>query len=405
MSLKIKKLSDISAQTNFKMPKVFNAAGFAKVTEGIGGVKAKLGDFGKIDSITQVMIIIMGFLFFTIFLWCYNKLSLDAKNCNSLTALYKDFPLISSISQTNPIYQYKLRDYYIKTAYNCCSAGIFKNDFVNLCALKNCIKQGARCLDFEIYSVNNLPVIAMSSKTNFNVKGSYNSIPFSEAMTVISAYAFEGSTCPNPKDPLILHFRIMSNIAHIQNQMATVLYNTLEDRLLGKKFSYENDGLNLGGYQLSLLMGKVIIIVDKSNPIFTTTNLYEYVNMASNSVFVRSIRYDDLKYSPDTNELTYYNKENMTIVLPNTSATNNNFSPTLAQSYGCQMIGMSFQNFDQNMQYYTQLFDESGSAFILKDEKLRYVPIFIQKPPPQNPDYSYATRVKPVLDGIKPMNL
>ena len=405
MSLKIKKLSDISAQTNFKMPKVFNAAGFAKVTEGIGGVKAKLGDFGKIDSITQVMIIIMGFLFFTIFLWCYNKLSLDAKNCNSLTALYKDFPLISSISQTNPIYQYKLRDYYIKTAYNCCSAGIFKNDFVNLCALKNCIKQGARCLDFEIYSVNNLPVIAMSSKTNFNVKGSYNSIPFSEAMTVISAYAFEGSTCPNPKDPLILHFRIMSNIAHIQNQMATVLYNTLEDRLLGKKFSYENDGLNLGGYQLSLLMGKVIIIVDKSNPIFTTTNLYEYVNMASNSVFVRSIRYDDLKYSPDTNELTYYNKENMTIVLPNTSATNNNFSPTLAQSYGCQMIGMSFQNFDQNMQYYTQLFDESGSAFILKDEKLRYVPIFIQKPPPQNPDYSYAIRVKPVLDGIKPMNL
>ena len=405
MSFKLKKLSDISEQKSFKMPKVFNAAGFAKVNEGIGGLKAKLGDFGKIDSITQVMIIIMGFLFFTIFFWCYRKLSLDAKNCNALTALYTDFPLISSINATNPIYQYKLRDYYIKTAYNCCSAGIFKNDFVNLCALKNCIKQGARCLDFEIYSVNNLPVIAISAKNNFNVKGSYNSIPFSDAMTVISAYAFEGSTCPNSKDPLILHFRIMSNIAHIQNQMATILYNTLEDRLLGKKFSYENDGLNLGGYQLSFLMGKVIIMVDKSNPLFTTTNLYEYVNIASNSVFLRSLRYNDLKYSPDTQELTYYNKENMTIVLPDISSTNNNFSPTLAQSYGCQMIGMSFQNFDQNMQYYTQLFDESGSAFILKDEKYRYIPIFIKKPPPQNPDYSYATRVKPVLDGYPSMNL
>ena len=393
MSFKLKKLSDISEQTNFKLPKVFNSAGFAKISEGVGGIKAKLGNFGKIDSVTQVMIIIMVFLFFIIFLWCYNKLSLDAKNCNSLTALYNDFPLISSINPDNPIYLYKLRDYYIK------------NDFVNLCALKNCIKQGARCLDFEIYSVNNLPVIAISSKNNFNVKGSYNSIPFSEAMTVISAYAFAGSTCPNSDDPLILHFRIMSNIAHIHDQMATILYNTLEDRLLGKKFSYENDGLNLGGYQLSLLMGKVIIMVDKSNPLFTSTRLYEYVNITSKSVFVRSLRYNDLLYSPDTEELTYFNKENMTIVLPDVSATNNNFSPTLAKSYGCQMSGMSFQNFDQNMQYYTQMFDESGSAFILKDEKYRYVPIFIKKPPPQNPDYSYATRVKPVLDGIPDLKL
>ena len=32
--------------------------------------------------------------------------------------------------------------------------GSYKNDYVNLCALKSCIKQGARCLDFEIYSVN-----------------------------------------------------------------------------------------------------------------------------------------------------------------------------------------------------------------------------------------------------------
>ena len=167
----------------------------------------------------------------------------------------------------------------------------------------------------------------------------------------------------------------------------------------------ENDGLNLGGYQLNLLMGKVIIMADKSNPIFTGTRLYEYINIASKSVFVRSLRYNDLLYSPDPEELTYYNKENMTIVLPDVSSTNNNFSPTLAKSYGCQMSGMSFQNFDQNMQYYTQMFDESGSAFILKDVKYRYVPIFIQKPPPQNPDYSYATRVKPVLDGIPDLHI
>jgi hypothetical protein len=182
--------------------------------------------------------------------------------------------------------------------------------------------------------------------------------------------------------------------------MATILFNTLEDRLLGKKFSYENDGVNLGGYRLSFLMGKVVIMVDKSNPLFTSTNLYEYVNIASNSVFLRSMRISDVKYSPDPSELTYYNKQQMTIVLPDTSASNTNYAPTLAKSYGCQMIGMSFQNFDQNLQYYTQMFDDSGSAFILKDEKLRYTPVYIEKPPEQHPNYSYANRKTHLIDDV-----
>jgi len=395
-----KAMEFMEKQTNFKMPKVFNAAGFQKVNEGISIIKTKLGDFGNVDKVNQIMIIVIGFIFFIIFFWGYRKMGLDQKNCDTLEELYKDQPLIRSINPSNPIYNYKLRDYYIKTAYNCCSAGIFKNDFVNLCALKNCIKQGARCLDFEIYSVKNKPVIAISSKTNFNVKGSYNSIPFSDAMTVVSTYAFSANTCQNYQDPLILHFRIMSNSLKIQDDMANVLYNTLEDYLLGKKFSYENDGVNLGGYQLSLLMNKVVIIVDKANPIFVNTRLYEYVNMASNSVFVRSLRFNDVKFSPDTEELTNYNKQQMTIVLPDTSSTNKNFSAALAKTYGCQMIGMSFQNFDQNMQYYTQMFDDSGSAFVLKDEMLRYIPIHIKKPPPQDPNLSYGLRVTKVLDGI-----
>ena len=39
---------------------------------------------------------------------------------------------------------------YIKTAYNCCSGGNYKNDYVDLCVLKNILKQGVRGLDFEI---------------------------------------------------------------------------------------------------------------------------------------------------------------------------------------------------------------------------------------------------------------
>jgi hypothetical protein len=369
------------------------------------GIKS-LGDLAGADKITQLMLIIIGFLFFVIFLWCSHKLNLNKKNCSKLTSLYTNFPLISSINASNPIYQYKLRDYYIKTAYNCCSGGNFKNDFVNLCALKNCIKQGARCLDFEIYSVNNSPVIAVSGKSDFNVKESYNTISFSDAMSIIANYAFSGNTSPNSSDPLLLHFRIMSNIPSVHDQMATTLYNTLQDRLLGKKFSYETDGRNMGSYgPISKLMGKVIIMVDKSNPLFASTTLNEYVNIATNSVFMRNLRFSEVKFCPDANELIHYNKQNMTICLPDLSASNTNYSPTVAQSYGCQMIGMSFQNFDKNMEYYTKMFDDSGSAFILRDEMYRYIPIFIVKPPPQKPSYSYETRISPVLDGIPALKI
>jgi hypothetical protein len=379
---------------------------FTKKISGIvagAGLKT-LGDLTGADKITQLMLIVIGLLFFIIFLWCNNKLSLNKQNCTNLTSIYRDFPLISSINPSNPIYQYKLRDYYIKTAYNCCSGGNFKNDFVNLCALKNCIKQGARCLDFEIYSVNNTPVIAVSGKSDFNMKESYNTVPFADAMSIIANYAFSGNTAPNANDPLILHFRIMTNISAILDQMAIVLYNTLEDRLLGKDFSYESDGQNLGSYgPISNLMGKVIVMADKSNPLFASTTLYEYINIASNSVFVRNMRFSDVKFCPDANELIYYNKQNMTICLPDLSPSSTNYSPTVAQSYGCQMIGMAFQNYDKNMEYYTKMFNDAGSAFILRDEMYRYIPLFIVKPPAQNPDYSYESRVRPVLDGVPPL--
>ena len=90
-----------------------------------------------------------------------------------MNALYQDFPLIKSINPNSDQFGLNLRDYYIKTAYNCCSAGKYKNDFVNLCALKDCIKQGARCLDFQVFSLNNQPVIAVSTKQELFLKESY----------------------------------------------------------------------------------------------------------------------------------------------------------------------------------------------------------------------------------------
>jgi hypothetical protein len=380
---------------------MFNAGLIKKDENGI----TTIGDLTNADTITQLMVLIIVLLFLIIFFWCFNKIGLNKKNCTTIDKLYDKFPLISSIDETNPKYKFKLRDYYIKTAYNCCAGGNFKNDFVNLCALRNCIKQGARCLDFEIYSVNNIPVIAVSSVADYNVKESYNNIPFDKAMEAVSNYAFSGGNCPNPDDPIILHFRIMTNSIDIHNEMAKELYNTLGDKLLGKQFSYENTGKNIGSYPISKLMGSVIIMIDKSNPLFTTSLLNEYVNITSNSAFVRLLRFNDVIYSPDKDELIDYNKQNMTISLPNLSAQNSNYSSALAMTFGCQMIGMSFQNFDNYLQYYTQFFDDAGSAFVLRPDRYRYIPMYVPEPRAQDPEVTFANKIFSVNADLPPLNV
>jgi len=95
---------------------------------------------------------------------------------------------------------------------------------------------------------------------------------------------------------------------------------------------------------------------------------------ASNSVFLRASRFYDVKYTPDSGELIEYNKKQMTLCIPDLGPYDTNISAATAMKYGCQWIGMNFQNFDANMEYYDLFFDKTGSAFVLKPEPLRLVP-------------------------------
>ena len=347
----------------------------------------------SLGGVEYAGVVITVIILFISLIYIYKKMNLDEKNCRELDYQYPKMPLIKSINDNNGAYQYALRDYYIKTAYNACCAGGYKNDFVNVCALKNCIKQGARCLDMEVYSLDDMPVIATSSISDFSIKETYNSIPFATAMGVIGDYAFSGSTCPCPTDPLILHFRIMSNNGKMYNAMAKDLHEKLEQRLLGPQYSYENNYKNISEQPLLKFKEKIIIVVDKSNPVFSNTTLNEYVNMSSNSMFMRSVRFTyGIKFAQDTAELIEYNRKSMTICLPDLGTAPVNYSPALPMSYGCQMVALAFQNYDANMQYYEKYFNGKTSAFDLKPEHLRYIPVKITVPDKPSINVSYATR-------------
>jgi hypothetical protein len=342
--------------------------------------------------VTTVIIVI------TIFVYFYYAGSIftdgmKIRDCNFMDTMYGTLNgKIISIQPDNEMYQYSLRDYYIKSAYNACSGGSYKNGYVDTCSLKNLLKQGVRGLDFEIYSIDDQPVVATSTSDNYCVKETFNSVAFSEVFNVIRDYAFANSTAPNPFDPIILHLRIKSTNQNMYSNFAKLLESN-NSILMDKQYSFEYYGKNFGTVKLSDMAGKVVIIVDRSNTSFMESEaFYEYVNMTSNSVFTRALHYYDVINAPDMEELIGYNKLNMTIGMPDKGSDPENPSSITMRTYGIQMLAMRYQTVDSNLEENDAFFNEAGRAFVLKPEKLRYIPVTIEAPPAQDPALSYATR-------------
>jgi len=340
-------------------------------------------------------IIFVSIIFIIILAICYYlyKKNLNSRECKFMTNIYGTLNnKIKPIDSKYKTFNNNLLDYYIKTSYNCCSGGNYKNDYVNTCNLINVLKQGCRGLDFEIYSIDDNPVVATSTSNNYYVKETYNYVKFSDVMNILSNYAFSQSTSPNYTDPIIIHLRILSNNQKMFNKFAQVFesYNNL---LLGKKYSYENHGNNIGNIPILNLKGKIVVVVDKSNTSFLDNQPFlEYVNITSNSIFMRALHYYDIKNTPDINELQNYNKQNMTIAMPDIGSNPPNPSGIVVRETGCQFIAMRYQYIDQYIEENISFFDENGFAFVLKPERLRYIPVILPDPIPQKPELSYETR-------------
>jgi hypothetical protein len=339
---------------------------------------------------------IMAFIFIILIIFIAYMIYLSRLKNNECSYMNDLYPSIDGnlrpITSGDPDCSGNLFDYYIKTAYNACSGGSYKNDFVDICNLKAVIKQGVRCLDFEIYSINNKPVVATSTIDNYFVKETFNNVDFGTVMDTIVSYAFASGTCPNPTDPLLIHLRCMSNNQDMYTNLANN-FASYNNYMLGPEYSFESDGINLGNVPLLSLQNKIILIIDRTNTAFLeNSNLVEYVNLTSNSVFTRLYTYYNVKNNPDINELTEYNRTGMTIVLPDGGTNPANPSGMICRASGCQMVAMRYQYVDNYLMENALFFDEGGYAFVLKPQPLRYAPVTVPAPNPQNPNYSYATR-------------
>ena len=58
-----------------------------------------------------------------------------------------------------------------------------------------------------------------------------------------------------------------------------------------------------------------------------------------------------------------------------------------------------------HLKYYTKYFDDAGSAFVLRPDRYRYIPVFIPKPKCQDPEVTFANKSLSVNPELPSLNI
>lgn len=288
-----------------------------------------------------------------------------------------------------------LCNFIVKASYSSCSVGNFKNDYVDICALKSVIQQGCRVLDFEIYSLKGDPIVAVSTKSSHNEKGSYNGLPVEKVLQyvfdkAVSPYDSSTANCPNPKDPLLLNFRMKTSLLDIYNKLANHISTIFSNTLLSNEYSLTNNPQSSKNYEnniwtklkLSDARGKVIIMVDSTDANLASSRLYEIVNVISNGMYTNMIRHNDVDYTmengktPSNKYYTGSNYNKVTMVLPSIHYRPVNYPAPKCFNLGIQICYMCFQLNDKSLQAYNKVFEDEKSAFVLKNKMNEKVSLY-----------------------------
>lgn len=332
----------------------------------------KIGDFNKQGIMALTLFVVFLTIVAIVSISLYINWTLYKKadyGCKIITLVPSSLTSIDG----SDIYNYPVNFYYIKTAYNCCSEGSYVNDYVNLCVLEKIITQGVRCFDFEIFNIDDIAVVSTSTNSNYWIKETFNYVVFSEALEKITGQAFNSLYCSNYSDPVFISLRMKTNNINVYNNLAKLFKNYTTPYLLEDKYSYGNNDNNFcGTVHLSVLMGKIVIMVNSPSTILQNSDLDEFVNINTgpSTQYFKYVPFSTIKTNYK-DETILYTTEKAMFVSPDVE-NGNPTSPesTLCFTLGVQFIGMSFQNNDSNLQAYQSFFDKYKHAFIMKNEVL-----------------------------------
>ena len=328
----------------------------------------------KFLSKSSIILYFVIIVILVVLVYIYRKLNLKKLNCSKLNST-SNTKLLSITDPTNTLdTKQSLSTYYIKTAYNCCCTGNFKNDYVDICALKNCAFYGVRALDFQIYSLKNKPIVSASSVKSTDYKEIYNYIDFYEVLNNVRKYFIDDQSNKNCKDPLFLIFRLYTKNTPIYDMMAQALNQVYGYGSPLSNILYTLPSHNiLDNVLLSSLAKKVVIIVD---PTYGDKNGFENSQLNNYSSLVLGSSLSNTIYRESTilgvmavdkatgTENNLMN--NLTILYPELQQNKNNYDFITSGIFNyVSFIGMNFQYNDAFLREYNNTFFAS-CAFISK---------------------------------------
>lgn len=369
----------------------------------------------------KVIVLFFTFLFIMLLFYISEKIGKRKEHCNMIrnTRLseknenIKEFLNMDDLIRNNYFkgsidinnntveYDYRLKDYYIKTAYNCfCSSG-FRNGFVDKCALENCASYGVRALHMQIFSLDQVPIVAANSLSTNEYKESYNEIPFYEALSIIDDTFFqsedfgvEGVENNLRDDPLFLILQLhygtdMSklyaqgyshyNEAKRTNQLIFYdkIYDTLVEQFNMARFASnevrmlhpvdyeEKRSLYVADMKMKDLKKKIFIFVilngEQDYSVLKESKLGSIVDLYGDNE-LNHHRFNDLNSLEQASNISKYTSKNMlSFCMPSLTSSQANYDFVRSMKQGTQFVGMNFQTVDSNLSLYNNFFIEQHS--------------------------------------------
>ena len=279
----------------------------------------------------------------------------------------------------------RICDYYVAASAYSVFPGNTVSDYISDGVLALVIKSGARMVELDIYSdEQDQPVVGLKNQ-NLGYDYSYNSIPFQACCVAIGNTAFTASETPLATDPFILSLVFHTEKTVTLDATADVLKNTLRRYMLTPEYSYQRR--DMSAEPMCTIKGKLLLV---SGGNLTGTKMEELVNLSWSSSNLRRLTYMQASQPYDHDELIDYNRQKITMVVPDATSSLKNSNPEILFAYGCQWNMVSYGSVDRMMEFYIAHFRER--SFVEKPEALRFKKKAYTKPTPPDPGLSFQPK-------------
>jgi hypothetical protein len=226
-------------------------------------------------------------------------------------------------------------------------------------------------------------VVGLQTDTGQRVTQSM--LPLEDCCQVIANSAWDLTTTKNANDPFLLSLVFHTEDTKVVNQSAGIFKNTMQRYMLGSEYSYARK--NIAAEPVCNLQGKLVILSGEG---VKGTLMDELVNLSWLSSHLRRQTYTQASQTYNYEELTDYNRRNITMVVPDDFTSLSNSNPDIVFSFGCQWVLMNYGSLDSAMDDYAGKFTQT--SYLLKPDSLRYKPVKYKKPAAQDPANSFQPK-------------